>query len=166
VGFKAGKAPGQALTAVALASLLSPLAAVLPFIDPGLARNADCGGLILQARREARRSRRRPSPRRAPRPGGADKFAGHPSGFPPFLVAREGIDGLSRRKSRRRSGPATTWESAMETMETAIDRAEVAELARWGCCRPSMPGSNQTPSPSMPARDPHLQAIAQKTPTA
>ena len=44
LGLKPGAAPLQAAAAVALGALLSPLAAVLPFVDPGLAHNADCTG--------------------------------------------------------------------------------------------------------------------------
>ena len=49
VGVKAGKAPAQAGVAVAL-GVVFPLAAILPFIDPGLAKNADCAGLLTEAR--------------------------------------------------------------------------------------------------------------------
>jgi uncharacterized protein involved in outer membrane biogenesis len=50
VGVKAGKAPAQAAAAVALGATLGPLAAILPFIDPGLTKNADCAGLLTEAR--------------------------------------------------------------------------------------------------------------------
>lgn len=50
VGVKAGKAAAQAGIAVALGVALGPLGAVLPFIDPGLTKNADCAGLLTQAR--------------------------------------------------------------------------------------------------------------------
>jgi len=33
-----------------LAALLSPLAAVLPFVDAGLAEDADCGALLAQGK--------------------------------------------------------------------------------------------------------------------
>jgi uncharacterized protein involved in outer membrane biogenesis len=49
VGVKAGKAPAQAGVAVALGAVF-PLAAILPFIDPGLAKNANCAGLLTEAR--------------------------------------------------------------------------------------------------------------------
>ncbi|MBV9512002.1 MAG: hypothetical protein JO303_17140 [Caulobacteraceae bacterium] len=52
IGIKPGKAPLQAAAAVALAVVATPAAAVLPFIDPGLAHNADCAGLLTQARAE------------------------------------------------------------------------------------------------------------------
>ena len=50
IGVKAGKAPAQAAVAVVLGATLGPLAAILPFIDPGLTKNADCAGLLTQAR--------------------------------------------------------------------------------------------------------------------
>ena len=49
IGVKAGQAAGQVVAAVALGALVSPLAAILPFVDVGLAKNADCAGLIAQA---------------------------------------------------------------------------------------------------------------------
>ncbi len=48
-GVKPGAAPAQAAIAVALGAFLNPLAAILPFVDPGLAKNADCAGLLAQA---------------------------------------------------------------------------------------------------------------------
>jgi hypothetical protein len=39
--------------AVALGAVLSPLAAILPFVDPGLAKNADCAGLMHEAQSDA-----------------------------------------------------------------------------------------------------------------
>jgi uncharacterized protein involved in outer membrane biogenesis len=49
---KLGVQPSQTIAqggvAVALATLLSPLAAVLPFIDPGLAKDAACGSLMAE----------------------------------------------------------------------------------------------------------------------
>ena len=49
IGVKAGKAPAQAGVAAALGAVF-PLAAILPFIDPGLAKNANCAGLLTEAR--------------------------------------------------------------------------------------------------------------------
>jgi len=49
VGVKAGAAPLQAAIGVALGALVSPVAAILPFIDPGLHKNADCGALVAEA---------------------------------------------------------------------------------------------------------------------
>src|SRR5690606_24485465 len=45
-GIKAEAVVAQGGVAAALGALLSPLAAILPFIDPGLAKDADCAGLI------------------------------------------------------------------------------------------------------------------------
>ena len=53
---KPGVEPGQAVAqggiAVALGALISPLAAILPFVDPGLADDANCAALIGGARSE------------------------------------------------------------------------------------------------------------------
>lgn len=49
LGVQPGPALGQGGAAVALGALLTPLAAVLPFIDPGLAKDANCAGLIAEA---------------------------------------------------------------------------------------------------------------------
>jgi hypothetical protein len=40
----------QAGEAVALGVLLTPLAAVLAFVDPGLAKDADCAALLSEAK--------------------------------------------------------------------------------------------------------------------
>ena len=48
VGLKAGNAVGQAAAATALGVLATPLAAVLAFIDPGLAKDADCSALLAE----------------------------------------------------------------------------------------------------------------------
>jgi uncharacterized protein involved in outer membrane biogenesis len=44
-----GQAIAQGGVAVALATALSPLAAILPFVDPGLAKDANCQGLVSEA---------------------------------------------------------------------------------------------------------------------
>ena len=49
LGVQPGSAIAQGGAAVALASFLTPLAALLPFIDPGLAKDANCAGLIADA---------------------------------------------------------------------------------------------------------------------
>lgn len=46
VGVDAGKVAGQAGVAVALGALVTPLAAIVAFIDPGLAKDADCAALL------------------------------------------------------------------------------------------------------------------------
>ena len=51
VGINAGPALGQGGLAAAL-GLLNPLAAVLAFVDPGLAQDVNCGPLLRQARAE------------------------------------------------------------------------------------------------------------------
>jgi uncharacterized protein involved in outer membrane biogenesis len=49
VGVEAGPALAQGGLAVGLAALLSPLAGILPFIDPGLSKDANCGALLAEA---------------------------------------------------------------------------------------------------------------------
>lgn len=44
-----GPAIAQGGVAAALGSLLSPLATILPFVDPGLAKDANCGALVAGA---------------------------------------------------------------------------------------------------------------------
>jgi len=53
IGIKPEKTIVQAAAAVALGTLLTPVAAVLAFVDPGLAHNADCAGLLAQAEPKA-----------------------------------------------------------------------------------------------------------------
>jgi uncharacterized protein involved in outer membrane biogenesis len=50
VGVQAGSALVQGGLAAGLAAVLSPLAAILPFVDPGLGKDADCGALIADAK--------------------------------------------------------------------------------------------------------------------
>jgi len=52
VGLKPGNTPGQVAVATALGVLATPLASVLAFIDPGLAKDADCGALLAEAERQ------------------------------------------------------------------------------------------------------------------
>ena len=52
IGVSAGNAPIQVAAAVGLAVVATPLAAILPFVDPGLAKNANCVGLVGTARSE------------------------------------------------------------------------------------------------------------------
>ena len=46
VGVDTGKALGQGGVGLALATVLSPLAAVLPFVDAGLSKDANCAALL------------------------------------------------------------------------------------------------------------------------
>jgi len=48
-GVDTDKALAQGGIAVALGALATPLAAILPFVDPGLAKNAACGALVAEA---------------------------------------------------------------------------------------------------------------------
>ena len=50
LGVDAAPAIAQGGAAIALGAVLSPLAAILPFVDPGLAKDADCQGLMAEAR--------------------------------------------------------------------------------------------------------------------
>jgi uncharacterized protein involved in outer membrane biogenesis len=49
-GVDVGKAAPQLGLAVAVGAVVAPLAAILPFIEPGLAKDADCGSLIAEAK--------------------------------------------------------------------------------------------------------------------
>jgi len=49
VGVDAGKAAGQAGIAAALAVVATPLAAILAFVDPGLAEDTNCAALLAEA---------------------------------------------------------------------------------------------------------------------
>jgi len=57
IGIKPEKTIVQAAAAVALGTLLTPVAAILAFVDPGLAHNADCAGLLAQAEPKASANR-------------------------------------------------------------------------------------------------------------
>jgi AsmA family protein len=48
-GLAAGNSVGQGGVAIGLGALLSRVAAVLAFIDPGLGKNADCSALLQEA---------------------------------------------------------------------------------------------------------------------
>lgn len=49
VGVSAADTVKQGAVAAALGALISPLAAVIAFVDPGLAKNADCASLLASA---------------------------------------------------------------------------------------------------------------------
>ncbi|GAA0615711.1 AsmA family protein [Brevundimonas kwangchunensis] len=50
VGIDGGQVAGQVGLGAALGALINPLVALLPFVDPGLAEDANCGALISSAR--------------------------------------------------------------------------------------------------------------------
>lgn len=52
VGVETGPLIGQGGVAVALGTLLTPLSAVLAFVDPGLAEDANCGALMREGRKQ------------------------------------------------------------------------------------------------------------------
>jgi len=56
VGVDAKKAAAQAGVATALGVLLTPIGAILPFIDVGLAKDANCQALLSQANQKRRRA--------------------------------------------------------------------------------------------------------------
>jgi len=49
IGIEADKLAGQAGVAIALGALLTPVAAAIAFVDPGLAKNKDCSTVLSQA---------------------------------------------------------------------------------------------------------------------
>lgn len=52
VGIDAGKTAKQTGIAAALGALIAPLAAVVAFVDPGLAEDADCSALFAEAKKQ------------------------------------------------------------------------------------------------------------------
>lgn len=52
ISLQPGKAVGQGGAAAALGSLINPLAALLPFVTTGEAKDADCTGLVADARQQ------------------------------------------------------------------------------------------------------------------
>jgi AsmA family protein len=53
IGVDTGKTVAQGAVAAALGALVTPLAAVLAFVDPGLAKDANCSQLIETARKDS-----------------------------------------------------------------------------------------------------------------
>jgi uncharacterized protein involved in outer membrane biogenesis len=49
IGVQPAATVAQGAAAVALGAVFTPFAAILPFVDPGLAKNADCAAIINQA---------------------------------------------------------------------------------------------------------------------
>lgn len=52
IGLDPSKAVGQGGVAAALGSIVNPLAALLPFVTAGEAKDADCAGLVSEARQQ------------------------------------------------------------------------------------------------------------------
>ncbi|WP_249357709.1 AsmA family protein [Caulobacter sp. 3R27C2-B] len=52
VSVRPGKAVGQGGVAAVLGSLVNPIAALLPFVTTGEAKDADCAGLVSEARQQ------------------------------------------------------------------------------------------------------------------
>ena len=49
IGIEPGPAIAQGLIGLGLGALIHPLAAILPFVEPGGAKDADCASLLAQA---------------------------------------------------------------------------------------------------------------------
>lgn len=62
--LKAGPVVKQGAIAAALGTLLTPLAAILAFVDPGLAKNQNCAQLLAQAQQQAQQQAPAPLPQR------------------------------------------------------------------------------------------------------
>jgi uncharacterized protein involved in outer membrane biogenesis len=60
-GIDVGKAAGQLGMAAALGAVLTPLAVLLPFVEPGLAKDADCSALINAAQAQGAPVKRAPA---------------------------------------------------------------------------------------------------------
>jgi uncharacterized protein involved in outer membrane biogenesis len=63
VGVDAAKVAAQAGVGLALGALIGPLAAIFPFLEPGLAKDADCAALMAEARSQG-------APVKTPAPSG------------------------------------------------------------------------------------------------
>jgi AsmA family protein len=50
IGLESGNSITQTGIAAALSAVVAPLAAVLAFVDPGLAKDADCSALLAEAK--------------------------------------------------------------------------------------------------------------------
>jgi hypothetical protein len=81
VGVKPENLLAQAGVAAALGTLLTPFAAALAFIDPGLAKNKDCSAVIAEARADV--NDQTPPPARGAAPAQGTSPAAPPQGSPP-----------------------------------------------------------------------------------
>lgn len=66
IGIEPGGAIVQAGLAAAIGAALPPLALILPFLDPGLAKDANCGAVSAQAQAKGTPIRSAPTPARGP----------------------------------------------------------------------------------------------------
>ncbi|MBI1686365.1 AsmA family protein [Caulobacter hibisci] len=69
IGLQTGGAIAQGGVAAALGSLLNPLAAILPFVTPGLEKDADCASLVAEARGDGVAVRTTQTTQAAPKKG-------------------------------------------------------------------------------------------------
>jgi uncharacterized protein involved in outer membrane biogenesis len=60
VGVEKGRAFAQGGVGLALGALLSPVAVLLPFVDPGLAKDANCASLLAQSGAQGAAAQARP----------------------------------------------------------------------------------------------------------
>ena len=67
VSVQKGQAIVQGGAALALATVLSPVAALLPFIDPGLAKDANCAALVAQGKAQGAPVKAQAGPALTPR---------------------------------------------------------------------------------------------------
>jgi len=67
LGVEPGAALAQGGAALGLGALLSPLAVILPFVDPGLAKDANCGALLAEAQNQGAPVNSAPKPLTAKR---------------------------------------------------------------------------------------------------
>jgi AsmA family protein len=66
VGLTPGNTPGQVALATVLGVVATPLASVLAFIDPGLAKDADCSSLLAEARSQGAPEVKEDAPNKQP----------------------------------------------------------------------------------------------------
>jgi hypothetical protein len=66
--------------AVALGTLLTPVASLLALVDPGLAKDSNCGALVEQAHTDVAKTPVAPPKQAAPPPSSADKETPAPNG--------------------------------------------------------------------------------------
>ena len=62
IGLDAGKTVAQTGIAAALGALVTPLAAIVAFVDPGLAEDANCAALLAEAKQKGVPGQLTPTP--------------------------------------------------------------------------------------------------------
>jgi len=84
IGVKAENLAAQAGVAVALGTLLTPFAAALAYIDPGLAKNKDCTAVVAEVQADV--NDQTPPAAQAPPPDTAAPHAAPPQVAPPQVA--------------------------------------------------------------------------------